>query len=102
MSIDILQPLSKRDVPKLLEVLSREMPESSWVLSNFQILSNFINLRRQVQVINWIKTQCKWAEKLLRVRVLILCPYGDWTTGTVVAFNIGLVNILLYAVNICD
>lgn len=44
-----------------------------------------------VQVINWIKTQCEWSKKLVRMRVLILCPFGDWTTGTVVALNIGLV-----------
>jgi len=24
-----------------------------------------------------------------------LCPFGDWTTGTLVAFNIGLVKILI-------
>ncbi|XP_065340973.1 uncharacterized protein LOC135940133 [Cloeon dipterum] len=70
---DILQPLKSADIPKLMNVLMKDLPNSSWIY-------------------DWIKTQLDWLKELKRVRVLVLCPRGDWTTGTVIALNVGLAN----------
>ncbi|XP_059477282.1 uncharacterized protein LOC132197767 [Neocloeon triangulifer] len=71
MSLDILQPLDDDEIPQLLDVLSKDLPHSAWIY-------------------NFIKTQFDWARKMRWVRLLVLCPYGDWTLGTVIALNIGL------------
>jgi hypothetical protein len=43
------------------------------------------------QIYNWIKKQVEWAKHVAGMKVLVLCPYGDWTDGTVIGITYGLV-----------
>ncbi|XP_059477283.1 uncharacterized protein LOC132197768 [Neocloeon triangulifer] len=70
-SNDILQPLSEQQMHLLLKVLENDFPSSIFIY-------------------NWIKKQLEWASKLPSMKVLILCPYGNWSDGTVIGITYGL------------
>ncbi|XP_065340975.1 uncharacterized protein LOC135940134 [Cloeon dipterum] len=76
---DDLKPLCENQVQLLLKMLENDFPSSIFVY-------------------NWIKKQMEWASKLKSMKVLILCPDGDWTDGTVIGITYGLAEGKEYAV----